>query len=58
MARCRETLVKGDSDITVTVTGDYTTDGKAKNETVSVDVLDRADFDKKYETETAFGKAK
>ena len=53
-----ETLVKGDSDITVTVTGDYTTDGKAKNETVSVDVLDRADFDKKYETETAFGKTK
>ncbi len=51
-----ETVVEGESDITVTVSSGYTTDGNAKNEAVTVNVLDRSEFDAKYEASTVFGK--
>ena len=52
-----ETKVEGDSDITITVKDDYKTsiDDKA-GETTEVDVLDRGDFDSKFELTTTFGK--
>ena len=54
-----ETLVKGDSDITVTVKGEYSAESETDaNETITVDVLDRAGFDNKYETTTTFGENK
>lgn len=51
------TLVKGDSDITVTVTGSYGTKVKKNSDTVyNTDVLSRKAFDKYFNTKTSFGK--
>lgn len=50
------TVVKGDSDLTVTVTGSYsqTVTTSEANE-ISASTIDRSDFDSYYGTDTAFG---
>ena len=50
------TVVKGDSDLTVTVTGSYsqTVTTSDANE-ISATTIDRSDFDSYYGTDTAFG---
>lgn len=50
------TVVKGDSDLTVTVTGSYSqtvTTGDANE--ISATTIDRSDFDSYYGTDTTFG---
>ncbi len=51
-----QTVVKGDSDYTVTVTGSYSTSvtTSSKN-TLSTDYIVRTDFDNYYKTSTTFG---
>ena len=50
------TVVKGDSDLTITVTGSYsqTVTTSEANE-ISATTIDRSDFDDYYGTDTAFG---
>ena len=50
------TVVKGDSDLTITVTGSYsqTVTTSDANE-ISATTIDRSDFDDTYGTDTAFG---
>lgn len=53
-----KTFVEGDSDITVTVTGSYTTEVEAGELTqAATKVLDRSEFDSHYGTTTKFGYA-
>lgn len=50
-----ETVVQGDSDFTVTVTGSYGTTVEAGDETqLATDTIDRSDFDSLYGTTTTF----
>lgn len=50
-----KTVVSGDSDITVTVTGTYDTTVEATDETkLSDDLIDRSDFDSEFSTSTTF----
>lgn len=50
-----ETVVQGDSDLTVTVTGSYGTTVEAGDETqLATDTIDRSDFDSLYGTTTTF----
>ena len=50
-----QTVVSGDSDITVTVTGDYTNSVTTdEHNELSEDYIDRSDFDSYYGTSTAF----
>lgn len=52
-----KTVVKGDSDITVTVTGSYSTKVSTSDANeLSTDTIDRSDFDSYYGTSTTFGK--
>ena len=54
-----EIKVQGDSDITVTVSGEYTMAFELpENAQLNTKVLDRETFDKYYETSTAFGSNK
>lgn len=49
------TVVDGDSDITVTVTGNYGTDFTTDDDNaLSTDYIDRSDFDKTYNVSTTF----
>ena len=51
-----KTAVKGTSDITVTVTGTYSTSvSTSEANEISTDTIDRTDFDKYYGTSTTFG---
>lgn len=53
-----KTVVEGDSDITVTVTGAYSTDTATESDAATAldtKVLDRTAFDEYYETSTQFG---
>ena len=51
-----ETVVEGESDITVTVTGAYgTAVATGESNELSMKVLDRTNFDKTYGTSTSFG---
>lgn len=52
-----ETVVDGDSDLTVTVTGKYSTTVETSeiNELSTDDAIDRSDFDDYYGTSTTFG---
>jgi hypothetical protein len=51
-----KTLVKGDSDITITVTDSYSTKIKKNSDTkYNTKVLDRKSFDKHFKTKTSFG---
>ncbi|KXT76966.1 adhesin [Streptococcus sp. DD12] len=51
-----QTVVKGESDKTVTVTGTYsTTVTTSENNALSTDYIDRTDFDNYYKTSTSFG---
>lgn len=51
-----KTVVKGTSDITVTVTGSYSTSVTTSDvNEVSTDYIDRTDFDSYYGTSTTFG---
>ncbi|MGI6512657.1 MAG: hypothetical protein ACOX1W_09625 [Catenisphaera adipataccumulans] len=50
-----KTKIKGDSDITVTVTGSYSTKvNTSKTNEISSDTIDRSDFDSYYDTDTKF----
>ena len=50
-----KTVVQGDSDVTVTVTGAYGTSVDAGEETeLSTDLIDRTAFDERFGTDTAF----
>ena len=50
-----ETVVSGDSDITVTVSGEYSTSVSTdENNELSDSYIDRSDFDSYYGTETGF----
>lgn len=50
-----ETIVKGDSDLTVTVNGSYGTSFEISDDNqLSTDYIDRADFDQTYGTSTSF----
>jgi hypothetical protein len=50
-----ETVVEGTSDITVTVTGSYSTDYDASGAgTLSDELIDRSDFDEQFGTDTTF----
>ena len=52
-----KTVVKGDSGITVTVTGSYSTKVSTSDANeLSTDTIDRSDFDSYYGTSTTFGK--
>ncbi|MGI6203725.1 MAG: adhesin [Anaerovoracaceae bacterium] len=51
-----KTVVKGDSDYTITVTGEYSTTVKETSSTkTATKVLSRSAFDKYYDTSTKFG---
>ena len=51
-----ETVVTGDSDITVTVTGSYSTTVTTTSENeMTTDYIDRSEFDSTYGTDTEFG---
>lgn len=50
-----ETVVEGTSDITVTVSGTYSSDYDASGAgTLSEELIDRSDFDEQFGTETSF----
>mgnify|MGYP002868366857 CR=1 FL=1 len=50
-----ETVVDGDSDITITVEGDYTTTVSTDDSNeINTDYIDRSDFDSYYGTSTSF----
>ena len=50
-----QTVVNGDSDYTITVTGTYSNDVTTdESNALSTDYIDRADFDSYYATSTAF----
>ncbi|OZG58531.1 adhesin [Bifidobacterium tissieri] len=50
-----KTVVSGDSDITVTVTGDYSTTVNASEDTELADsTIDRSDFDTQFNTSTSW----
>ena len=50
-----ETVVQGDSDLTVTVNGTYSTDYDSSGAgTLTTDTIDRSGFDDTYDTSTAF----
>jgi len=51
-----QTVVTGDSDITVTVTGSYSTTVETTSENeMTTDYIDRSEFDSTYGTDTEFG---
>lgn len=51
-----ETIVEGDSDITVTVSGTYSTSFETSDDNaLSTDYIDRTDFDSAYNLSTTFG---
>ncbi len=51
-----ETVIEGDSDYTVTVTGAYSTEvTTSEANLLSTDFIDRTDFDSYYNVSTAFG---
>lgn len=53
-----KTVVKGDSDVTVTVTGDYSTtlpdDATGDGTTLATDLIDRSDYDTQFGTSTTW----
>lgn len=53
-----KTVVKGDSDVTVTVTGDYSTtlpdDATGDGTTLATDLIDRSDYDAQFGTSTTW----
>ena len=50
------TVVKGDSDLTITVTGSYSQSvSTSEANSISATTIDRSDFDSYYGTDTAFG---
>lgn len=49
------TVVQGDSDLTLTVTGEFSTTVNAGDETqLSTDLIDRKDFDTKFDTDSTW----